>query len=293
VKVTFSILCHNYGRFLAQAIKSTLVQAHPGFDTETIVIDDGSSDETPEVCREFENAITTIRGPNRGFGHSLTQAVTAASGDYVFLLDADDYLANDKLKVFAPSLQTGAGIVWDRQFVFHASEKDTEPIVQHGGNTSTLAIKRKWALSLLPVENEMAFHVMARAGHGKELATAHTYYRLHENSMTNRHCPEKWYEYLAGVSFRLADRVAELSTAQSPSAVWLKPETANKIAQDIRANGDFCELEVNLLRHRRMQACKSAYRMLMHAMGGKQGVSVFHLKQLARALCGRANFRSS
>ena len=44
---TIAILCYNYGRFLSQAIESALNQDYDGAKVEILVIDDGSTDETP------------------------------------------------------------------------------------------------------------------------------------------------------------------------------------------------------------------------------------------------------
>lgn len=54
MKITCSILCYNYGRYLPKAIDSCLNQEPGNYELEVVVIDDGSTDETPEVCQNIE-----------------------------------------------------------------------------------------------------------------------------------------------------------------------------------------------------------------------------------------------
>ena len=49
--VSVVIICHNYGRYLAEAITSVLMQTRPA--KEIVVIDDASTDDTPEVAKVF------------------------------------------------------------------------------------------------------------------------------------------------------------------------------------------------------------------------------------------------
>ena len=75
LKITCSILCYNYGRYLAQAIESCLNQEQGDYQLEVLVIDDGSTDETPEVCQRYQGRIRTLRSDNKGFGASLDRAI--------------------------------------------------------------------------------------------------------------------------------------------------------------------------------------------------------------------------
>src|SRR5262245_10504597 len=61
------------------------------FTLEVIVVDDGSTDETPDIVRRFEgHGIRLIQnGDNRGKGYSVRSGVLSATGTYVLFTDAD------------------------------------------------------------------------------------------------------------------------------------------------------------------------------------------------------------
>ena len=62
--VSIVINNYNYGRFLAAAIESALAQTYPG--TETIVVDDGSTDESRAVVDRFEGRVRALLKSNGG-----------------------------------------------------------------------------------------------------------------------------------------------------------------------------------------------------------------------------------
>lgn len=101
VKVTVYIPVHNYGRFLRQAIESVLSQKYG--DWELIVIDDGSTDNTPQILADYERhpRITIVRQERKGLPVSNNVALRLARGDYFIRLDADDYLDENALVVLA------------------------------------------------------------------------------------------------------------------------------------------------------------------------------------------------
>jgi len=92
---------YNYGRFLAQCIQSVLDQDYPSGMVETLVIDDGSEDDSREVAARFKGKITLIEKPNAGQASAFNAGIAAATGDLVMFLDADDYWDRRKIKTAA------------------------------------------------------------------------------------------------------------------------------------------------------------------------------------------------
>ncbi len=86
----------NMARTLQRAFDS--VQAQNG-RWEYIVVDDGSTDETPRVMEDIarDPRVVAIRTTNRGIGAALNTALDLASGDFVAFLDADDEHLPDHL----------------------------------------------------------------------------------------------------------------------------------------------------------------------------------------------------
>jgi len=62
--VSIIINNYNYGRYLRSAIDSALGQTY--FNTEIIVVDDGSTDNSPEIIKSYEERIKSILKPNGG-----------------------------------------------------------------------------------------------------------------------------------------------------------------------------------------------------------------------------------
>ncbi|QWR77900.1 glycosyltransferase family 2 protein [Candidatus Magnetomonas plexicatena] len=92
---------YNYGSYLEQAIESVLNQSFPLKDVEIIVVDDGSTDDTPMRVKRFKDAITYIYKENGGQASALNAGISHVKGSIVSLLDADDFWHKDKLKVVA------------------------------------------------------------------------------------------------------------------------------------------------------------------------------------------------
>lgn len=106
-RVTVYITCHNYGRFLAQAIDSVVSQSFTGW--ELLLIDDASVDETGRVAASYADRepqrVRVFRNEEaQGLPVCSNLAFDQARGEYVLRLDADDYLDESALLVLASYL---------------------------------------------------------------------------------------------------------------------------------------------------------------------------------------------
>lgn len=81
---------YNYGRFLGEAIESALAQTYA--NTEVIVVDDGSTDDSREVIEGFGDRITAVFKENGGQGSAYNAGFRISSGEAVCFLDSDDTL---------------------------------------------------------------------------------------------------------------------------------------------------------------------------------------------------------
>lgn len=95
--VSVVIPAYNFATFLPETIVSVREQTHPR--VETVVVDDGSTDETPHVLERLEGPdLRWTRTPNRGVSAARNRAVELAEGDYIAFLDADDLWLPEKLE---------------------------------------------------------------------------------------------------------------------------------------------------------------------------------------------------
>ena len=95
--VSVIIPTYNSDKFIAQSVQSVLEQTYPPY--EVIVIDDGSTDGTKDVLRQFSNSIKYFYQVNRGPASARNAGIKMARGEYISFQDADDLWTPNKLEV--------------------------------------------------------------------------------------------------------------------------------------------------------------------------------------------------
>jgi glycosyltransferase involved in cell wall biosynthesis len=105
--VSIAITCFNRGRFIRQCINSALAQTYP--NVEVVVVDDGSTDETIDILKEYGDSIRfECLGQNRGPHYAKNRAflMTSEASRYVAILDSDDFFHPDFVKTCVHYLET-------------------------------------------------------------------------------------------------------------------------------------------------------------------------------------------
>ncbi len=91
-KVSVVVPCYNVQRFVRQCLESLKNQTLR--EMEFIIINDGSTDSTPAIVREVisgDERFVFIDKPNSGYGDSVNQGLDRARGDYVGIIEPDDW----------------------------------------------------------------------------------------------------------------------------------------------------------------------------------------------------------
>jgi hypothetical protein len=97
MSVSVIIPTYNRAHMVTHAIESVLRQGVA--DCEIIIVDDGSTDDTADVLRQYGDSITYLRQKNSGAGIARNRAMALAQGDYVAFLDSDDMWMDFKLSL--------------------------------------------------------------------------------------------------------------------------------------------------------------------------------------------------
>jgi len=113
-KVSVVIPTYNRAQFIVRALESVFAQTYKNY--EIIVIDDGSTDDTPQVMKQFDGRLNYIRKENGGSASACNRGIAESKGEYIAFLDSDDYWTPEKLaeQVKVLDSQPKVGIVYSR-----------------------------------------------------------------------------------------------------------------------------------------------------------------------------------
>jgi len=98
--VTVIVPAYNRGKYIIQAVESVLNQTYKKI--ELIVIDDGSTDDTYGLLQEYSDRLTLLTHENRlnkGQSASINLGLKQAQGEFIAVLDSDDYWELNKLEI--------------------------------------------------------------------------------------------------------------------------------------------------------------------------------------------------
>jgi len=210
--VSIIITSYNYARFLRDAIDSALNQTCG--NTEVIVVDDGSTDNSREIITSYGSRITPIFKENGGQASAFNAGFSVSKGDIIIFLDSDDRLCPDAVeevvRVWHPDISKvhyrlqwmdAEGILLNT-FIppagYRLPSGDLKPIILKQGiyrtpPTSGNAYSREFLLEVLPVPEENwrlcpdAFLHAQVVFYGKIGAIEKTlgYYRVHGSNASS------------------------------------------------------------------------------------------------------------
>lgn len=124
-KVSVIVPTYNSEKFIARAIESVLQQTYP--NVEVIVVDDASQDNTLEVIEGYcsDRLKLLVNDRNQGPSYSRNRAIEVANGEWIALLDSDDWFAGDRLEKLLQVAQSENAdfVVDDLYFITEGAEK--------------------------------------------------------------------------------------------------------------------------------------------------------------------------
>jgi glycosyltransferase involved in cell wall biosynthesis len=132
-KVSAIIVVRNGEAYLAEAIDSVRGQTFP--DWELLIVDDGSTDQTARIAKDYEakysgiiRLVSHAGGENRGIAASRNLGLANAHGTYIGFLDADDIWLPEKLteQVAIMEADPELGLVYGRTLIWHSWKPDAD-----------------------------------------------------------------------------------------------------------------------------------------------------------------------
>jgi len=267
--VSVLIDTYNHECFIEQAITSVLEQDMPMEDVEIVVVDDGSTDRTPEIVRRFEPRVRLLRKPNGGQASAFNVGIPECHGEIIAFLDGDDWWAPEKLRCVVGAMErepevgiVGQGIIE----VFDNGDEHSEVLHEtprfrinslEGARifrrrksqlgTSRMTVRAKILRKILPVPepiiieaDEYIFTLAATLSEVLILEEALTFYRIHAGNL---------YQiagFQRGSFFRKQKSLVSLVSALSDKLrqLGLKEDVVNAAIEPVQAEADQLHLQL-------------------------------------------------
>ncbi|MGB3300614.1 MAG: glycosyltransferase [Phormidesmis sp.] len=108
-KVSVVLPVYNVEKYVEAALKSALAQTYP--NTEILIINDGSFDQSIAICKKFDDdRISIIHQENKGLAEARNTGLRHATGDYVAFLDGDDIWLPQKIEKHISHLEDASEV---------------------------------------------------------------------------------------------------------------------------------------------------------------------------------------
>lgn len=113
MKISIIVPVYNVEQYISQCLNSLINQTEQ--DIEIILIDDGSTDKSGDICDEYakyDKRISVMHQKNKGQSVARNKGLEIARGEYIMFVDSDDYIAEDACKIlYIAAISNKADIV--------------------------------------------------------------------------------------------------------------------------------------------------------------------------------------
>lgn len=203
---------YNHERYIEQALVSVLEQDFPASEMEIVVVDDGSTDRTPDIVRKFAPRVRLLRKENGGQASAFNAGIPEVGGEVISFLDGDDWFAPGKLTAVMNALEqhpeaaaVGHGhfkvkITTGETFLHNPEENQLvnlespkaagqARLVLHFLQMGALTVRKATALRALPIPERLTFcadtpiTTVAMIDGAYILNQPLFYYRQHSNNL--------------------------------------------------------------------------------------------------------------
>ena len=202
VLISCIVPVYNGERYLSEALDSIIAQTYRPL--EIIVVDDGSTDETPHIVARYGQQISYLRQSNQGPAAARNRGVDSAHGEFIAFLDADDLWHKEKLarqmacfKV-RPELElciTHIKNFWVPELKHEQEQLKNSPLAQEQPGPSQTILARHTLFNRVGKFDETILHrdtmewILRSQDLGATceiLSKALVYRRIHDNNLSRR-----------------------------------------------------------------------------------------------------------
>jgi len=268
--VTVLIDTYNHERFIEEAVVSVLEQDFPPGEMEILVVDDGSTDRTPELVRKFGARVRLLQKKNGGQASAFNLGIPEAQSDIVAFLDGDDWWSRDKLtRVVETMVRDPAIGIVGNGFVMTYRDGHEESLTLRGGfrfradtiegarsfrlrraflGTSRMTIRAHVLAKIGPIPEAIAieadeylFTLAAVLAGARILPEALTYYRLHDTNAFqmqeyDQKKVRKKQRVLAALAQALKERLGHIA---------VDPQASQALTSLVQAEADQLRLQLD------------------------------------------------
>jgi glycosyltransferase involved in cell wall biosynthesis len=128
------IPAYNAAPWISETLDSVLAQTFDDF--EVIVVDDGSTDETPEIVSRYQDSVRYLRKGNGGSASARNAGIRAAQSAYIAFVDADDLWMPQKLELQMDLLSKDTDLAWVYSDALVVEEKSNNVLYRVGKHVS-------------------------------------------------------------------------------------------------------------------------------------------------------------
>jgi len=155
MKVSVIVPVHNVEEYISQCLDSIIRQTYKNL--EIIVVDDGSTDASSQICREFaikDLRINLIRQNNFGVSVARNRGIQLATGQYVTFVDADDWIEEDMYEKMVAELSNVKSdmMMCDSTLIYYDFAHASTEAIRQGIYTKKQVVKEIYP-SLLAMED--------------------------------------------------------------------------------------------------------------------------------------------
>ena len=128
--LSISVASYNLGEMIEENLRSLCDERYID-DIEVLVVDDGSTDDTPKrvekFVKKYPDSVKLIRQPNSGPGATVNNGISHATGKYFRMLDGDDWVNKDDFAILIDKLkEVDVDVVFTNYVRYHFKRKELQ-----------------------------------------------------------------------------------------------------------------------------------------------------------------------